>query len=472
MPEQPTAKREGGEGPAARLTVRLEGVGGAAVTGLPVEVRTASLRRAASGWTAEPILLPAGGYVISARLPGGPPLLAEIDLAPGEERTVVLGPSGIVEPPELESLAAAAAEPAAAEPPPGETAAMPAGPPRVQRIVRLPPMPATAAVERVYVARRPPAPELERGSRTVTFHLLTGNPLDGPLRGRGAPWVRVALGGPAGAPRLESVAGGEWVFTIPDDPAAGPVLEVRPDPDLPKRAFALLRMAEPGAPARFVAVPVTWGHTIRVRLEPASGEDPFRVSAETDDPMSEALLQYRHAGQMDEARSLLRRHRAEAFGAEPGVVPPLRLAVIALLTLRLADPREAKSGFFYYRLLEAAERLDFPDLAAAAAEAAARLGRMDLFRSLAARATARGLPYLSDALALLHTRLLEAARPPDPDDAMRGLYQRLSPLLGLVDLKPTLLTLRGGDDQLYRPDPGRSPLTPPVGMGTPDLQLT
>lgn len=473
MPEEPTAERaegEGAEGPPARLTVRLEGGGDDDAVGLPVEVRTDSLRPAASGWTNEPMALPAGQYVVSARIPGGPPLLAEVALAPGEEHTVVLtaGAAASPAPGLLRPAAAGLSEirpataglseirPAAAgarrhdslrDTPGGSP-----GPPLLQSIVRLPPrLPAAAAVAPSAAAAPAPALQPGRPVRTVTFLLLTGNPLAGPLRGADAPSARIDLGGPGDLLRTE-IAGGGKVLAIPSRTADGVALALRADRDLPERTFALLRMTEPAAPVRFIALPLAWGHAIRIRLDQVSGEDALRVTVETDDPTTEALLLYRKAGQMDEARALVARHREESFGAEVGAVPPLRLAVIALLTLRLADPREWKSGPFYGRLLEAAEKLDFPDLHAASAEIASRRGEMDQARLFAARATARGLPYLSDALALLHARVLEAARPPDPDTEMREIYQRLSPLLGLVDLKAPLVTLRGGDEQLFQPE--------------------
>jgi hypothetical protein len=490
------------QGVPARLVVALQRAHTAGAIPFPVEVRTRFLVPVARGWTDEPIELAAGTYVVSVELPGAAPAMGEVQVAAGEDLRVVLGshgaelfpaatipddeasaPIALADapefPPRAAPIAAGGAAPLAPGPPSGLESALPALQPLQLRSPRVHKAAAALGAQaREFERKRlisvmrpraaPPAAPIpgvtifafnagpgwtqdETGGRSVTLQLLTGNPLAGPMRGAGAPAMHVRFGGPADAPQTGFDSGGERAFAKRAEGADRLVVQVG-DAGLPEQVFALVRIAEQEEAVRFVAVPIGWKEPVRIEIERQAGRRELLVETHAGDAVADALLHYRSAGQLDQARSLLDRYREEIFNPPTETSSPLRWAVIALLTLRLTDPRDWQSLAFYARLVDAAKALpSFPDLQAIAADAAARMGQAELARTFALRATAQGLPYLSDSLSLLHARVLELARPPRPDQEMRNLYQQLAPLLNLVDLKAVLLTLRGGDEQIYQP---------------------
>lgn len=443
MSEQEIGTQEGQSGLTARLTVHVGEKRDANTAHLPVEVRTPLLFSVARGLTDEPMAVPAGVYVVSARLPGGGPLLAKVEVIPGEDRTIVLALPATVSPAPPETRVEDTVESVRAE---REVVSALRG----RNLPEFAQRPVTFDISLAEPLHTLTRRKKKQRAHTLSFHLLSGNPLDGALRGGGCPSARLRFGEADEELKVQFAKGGERAFRILSTGADGFVLKVT-DPGLPVHAFALLRITERGSHSRFVAVPVAWRQPVNIQVNRIrmADESVLQVIVHPDDPISDALLHYRRAGQLAEARQLLERYRDEAFGPADSL-PLLRRAVIVLLTLRLSTPMDWKSGSFYDRLLEAATSYEFPDLHAAAAAAAARAGDMALSRAHAWHAIKGGLPYLSDGLALLHAQVLEGARPPRPDAEMKALYQRLLPFLDLVDLKPVLLTLRGGDRQLYR----------------------
>lgn len=407
-----------------------------AYAALPVQVRRLSMVVAERGRTGEPIPVDAGEYVVTTRLPSGEELFQRAVVEAGETRTV--------------ELRRAATEMPARAPAAAATRARSAGQRRL-RASGSPDASHSTAANQVRAAAGAAGgaarPQTHAAARTVYLRLLEGDPLRPPLRTIGAATVgfpggsdreavaRRPLGGlPALPARGDAAADDRWLSAdrcelrlwMPERSPAGQVF--------------WLRVTAPPDRTRCVAVPALAGQSCTLLLgRPGDGGEvtaDFRLA----DPEIDALLHYRQIGDASQARALL----GEGIVARLGDSPLFR-AVLGYAALRLGVEHETGYG----RSLLERSTTTLPDAWLVEAEYLARGGDHEGAQLLFAQSTQHGLPMFGDGLGYLSSRIPQYLRlmAADTDPSVRELlsttWERLRPFVGVADLKPALLTLRG-----------------------------